>query len=118
VSSCHLSHEDNVEQVFSRAGNLSDPNMDPEYLDHLVMVGVNKKSYKPSVRRRPQPRTPTTTPNDPPPPRRDATTDVLTALRAEPSAFAPFIRSQKSRTCNAVSIMSSEYWSVFLFPVK
>jgi hypothetical protein len=34
------------------------------------------------VRRRPQPRTPTTTPNDPPPPRRDATTDVRTATRA------------------------------------
>ena len=35
----HLSHEANVEQVFSRAGNLSDPNMDSEYLAHLVMVG-------------------------------------------------------------------------------
>ena len=23
--------------------------MDPEYLDHLVMVGINKKSYKPST---------------------------------------------------------------------
>jgi hypothetical protein len=43
---CHLSHETNVEQVFSRTGNLSDPNMDPEYLAHLVMVWVNKKSYK------------------------------------------------------------------------
>jgi hypothetical protein len=29
---CQLSHEANVEQVFSRAGNLSEPNMDPEYL--------------------------------------------------------------------------------------
>jgi hypothetical protein len=48
-TACHISHEANVEQVFSRAGNLSDPNMDPEYLDHLVMVGVNKKSYKPST---------------------------------------------------------------------
>jgi hypothetical protein len=46
---CHLSHVAKVEQVFSRAGNLSDPNMDPEYLAHLVMVGVNKKSYKPST---------------------------------------------------------------------
>ena len=45
-TACHLSHETNVEQVFSRAGNLSDPNMDPEYLAHLVMVGVNKTSYK------------------------------------------------------------------------
>ena len=56
------------------------------------------------VRRRSQPRTPTTTPNDPLLPRRDATTNVRTALRAEPS-FAPFIPSQKSRTCNAVSNM-------------
>ena len=48
-TACHLSHEANVEQVFSRAGNLSDPNMDPEYLAHLVMVGINKKSYKPST---------------------------------------------------------------------
>ena len=29
-TACHLPHEANVEQVFSRAGNLSDPNMDPE----------------------------------------------------------------------------------------
>jgi hypothetical protein len=28
-TACHLSHEVSVEQVFSRAGNLSDPNMDP-----------------------------------------------------------------------------------------
>ena len=48
-TACNLSHEANVEQVFSRARNLSDPNMDPEYLAHLVMVGVNKKSYKPST---------------------------------------------------------------------
>ena len=39
----------NVEMVFSRAGNLSDPNMDPEFLAHLVMVLINKKSYKPSI---------------------------------------------------------------------
>ena len=37
-TACHLPHEANVEQVFSRAGNLSDPNMDPEFLAHLVMV--------------------------------------------------------------------------------
>jgi hypothetical protein len=48
-TACHLLHEANVEQVFSLAGNLSDPNMDPEYLVHLVMVWVNKKSYKPST---------------------------------------------------------------------
>jgi len=28
---------------------LSDPNMDPDYLGMLVMVGVNKKKFKPSV---------------------------------------------------------------------
>jgi hypothetical protein len=48
-TTCYLSHEANVEQVFTRAGNLSYPNMDPEYLAHLVMVGVNKKSYKQST---------------------------------------------------------------------
>jgi hypothetical protein len=48
-TACHLSHEANVEQVLSRAGNLSDPNMDPEYLDHLVMVGINKKSHNQST---------------------------------------------------------------------
>ena len=30
-------------------GLLSDPNMDPEYLAMLVMVGVNKKKFKPPV---------------------------------------------------------------------
>ena len=48
-TACHLPHEANVEMVFSRAGNLSDPNMDPEFLTHLVMVLINKKSYKPSI---------------------------------------------------------------------
>jgi hypothetical protein len=48
-TACHLSHEANVEQVISRAGNPSDLNMDPEYLAELVMVGVDKKSYKPST---------------------------------------------------------------------
>jgi len=38
-----------VEQVFSGAGKLYDPNLDPEYLAHLVMVGINQKSYKPST---------------------------------------------------------------------
>ena len=47
---CHLPHEANVEQVFSsRAGNLSDPNMDPEFLARLVMVLVNKKAFKPPL---------------------------------------------------------------------
>ena len=46
----HLPHEANVEQYFSRAGNLSDPNMDPVYLGVLVMVGANKSSFKPTVK--------------------------------------------------------------------
>lgn len=46
---CHLAHEANVEQVFSRAGNLSDPNIDPEFLVHLVMTAVNKKAFKPTL---------------------------------------------------------------------
>ena len=29
---------------------LTDSNMDPEYLGMLVMVGVNKKKFKPSVK--------------------------------------------------------------------
>ena len=47
-TACHLSREANVEQVrvFSRAGKLSDPNVDPEFLAHLVMVLINKKSYR------------------------------------------------------------------------
>ena len=45
----HLPHEANVEQVFSRAGRLSDPNMNPHYLGKLVMVGMNKKNFKPPV---------------------------------------------------------------------
>ena len=47
--SSHLPHEGNVERYFSRAGNLSDPNLDPEYLGILTMVGVNAKRFKPSV---------------------------------------------------------------------
>jgi hypothetical protein len=38
-----------VDTPAEAACHLSDPNMDPEYLGHLVMVGVNKKSYKPST---------------------------------------------------------------------
>jgi len=45
----HLSHEANVEQVFSRAGMLSDVHIDPDFLAVLVMASVNKKAYKPSV---------------------------------------------------------------------
>ena len=39
----------NCEQLFSTAGNLSDPSMDPVYLDVLVMVGANKSRCKPTV---------------------------------------------------------------------
>jgi hypothetical protein len=49
-TACHLAHEANVEQVFSRAGNLADPNMDPEFLAHLVMCAVNKKAFMPSLK--------------------------------------------------------------------
>ena len=45
----HLPHEANVEQVFSRAGRMSDPNLDPGYLGTLVMVGMNKKNYSPPL---------------------------------------------------------------------
>ena len=38
-----------MEQLFSRSGNLSDPNMDPEYLAILTSIGINKKVYKPSL---------------------------------------------------------------------
>ena len=46
----HLPHEANVEQIFSRAGKLSDPNLNPpHYLGTLVMVGMNKKNFRPAV---------------------------------------------------------------------
>lgn len=44
----HLPHEANVEQIFSRAGLLTDPNIDQDYLATLVVVGCNKKAFKPS----------------------------------------------------------------------
>ena len=50
MTASHLLHEANVEQRFSRAGALSDPNMDPFYLGILVMVGTNKSKFKPSVK--------------------------------------------------------------------
>ena len=33
----------------SRAGKLSDHNIDPAFLGMLAMIGVNKRRYKPSV---------------------------------------------------------------------
>ena len=37
-------------QVFSRAGLLADPNLDPMHLSTFVRIGVNKKTFKPSVK--------------------------------------------------------------------
>jgi|EP00966_Prymnesium_polylepis_P056145 hypothetical protein len=34
----HLPHDANVEQLFSRSGNLSDPNMDLEFLATLTSI--------------------------------------------------------------------------------
>ena len=45
----HLAHEANVEQVFSRAGGLTDPHMDTNFLAALVMAAINKKAYCPDV---------------------------------------------------------------------
>ena len=49
-TACHLPHEANVEQIFSRAGLLADPKLEPAYLAILVKVGFNKKAYKPLVK--------------------------------------------------------------------
>jgi hypothetical protein len=43
----HIPHESNVEQVFSCAGLLSDPNLDPGHLATKVKIGVNKEAYTP-----------------------------------------------------------------------
>ena len=71
--SAHLPHEANVEQYFSRAvshstdpsplfalcsshtplfgtGSAVDPNIDPEFLGMLVMVGINRKKFKPLLK--------------------------------------------------------------------
>ena len=45
-TACHLPHEANVEQVCSRAGLLSDPNLLPAHLATLVKVGFNKKTFE------------------------------------------------------------------------
>ena len=45
----HLPHEANVEQIFSRAGLLADPNLDPAHLVMLVKIGFNKAACNPSV---------------------------------------------------------------------
>ena len=47
----HLPHKAKVEQaLFSRAGQLADPNLDPNYLGMMVMVGMNKKTFKPPLK--------------------------------------------------------------------
>jgi hypothetical protein len=48
-TACHLSHEANVEQVFSRAGLLADPNLLPAHLSTLVTVGFNRNAFKPQI---------------------------------------------------------------------
>ena len=48
-TACHLPHEANVEQVFSRAGLLADPNLLQSHLSTLVMVGFNKNAFKPQI---------------------------------------------------------------------
>ena len=47
---CHLATEDNVEQVFSRAGQLSEVNLDPDTHADMTSIMVNKLAYKPSQR--------------------------------------------------------------------
>jgi hypothetical protein len=39
----------NVEEVFSRAGLLTDPTLFPAHLSTLVMVGFNKNAFKPQL---------------------------------------------------------------------
>ena len=39
----------NCEQVFSTAGNLSDPNMDPKFLGILVSIMKNKAAFNPPL---------------------------------------------------------------------
>ncbi len=45
----HLTVEDNVEQVFSRVGQLSEVKLDPDALTYMVSIMVNKHTYKPSL---------------------------------------------------------------------
>jgi len=39
-----------VEQVFSRVGQLSEVNLDPDVLTDMVSIMVNKYVYKPSLK--------------------------------------------------------------------
>jgi hypothetical protein len=46
----HLTTEDNVEQVFSQAGQLSEVNSDPDVLAVMVSIMINEHTYKTSVK--------------------------------------------------------------------
>ena len=46
----HLAAESNVEQVFSRVGQLSEVNSDPDGLTDMVSIMINKHTYKTSVK--------------------------------------------------------------------
>jgi hypothetical protein len=48
-TACHLAHEANVEKVFSKAGLLADPNLLPAHLSTHVMMGFNKKVFRPQL---------------------------------------------------------------------
>jgi hypothetical protein len=48
-TTCHLAHEANVEKVFSKAGLLVDPKLLQAHLSKLVMVGFNKKAFRPHI---------------------------------------------------------------------
>ena len=45
----HLAAESNVEQVFSRAGQLSEVNLDPDALADMVSIMFNNHGYKTSL---------------------------------------------------------------------
>ncbi|KAL1512023.1 hypothetical protein AB1Y20_005298 [Prymnesium parvum] len=45
----HLHHEANVEQIFSLAGRISDPSLDPEHLQRMVQVNFNRKFHMPTI---------------------------------------------------------------------
>ena len=49
-TACHLTAEAKVEQVFSRTGQLSEVNLDPDVLTDMVSIMVNKLAYNPSVK--------------------------------------------------------------------
>ena len=49
-TAAHLPHEAKSEQTFSRAGNISDPNMNPAYLAQLTAISINKRVFQPNVK--------------------------------------------------------------------